>query len=165
MYNYSPILVNPKPDFSGLESVLKGEGKSDKVYQIELAIDEEILEAISERYLNTKWMHRINDNFESYYNQLINIYYKLGYDALLDGVWRETWLGHPPLGSPKTKDTVVELSRGEREWAIEGIGLIDSWKDLEFMRTTACCAPAILVHQLNIYLYCQECVRQTFLYD
>jgi uroporphyrinogen decarboxylase len=123
--------VNPKPDFSGLESALKGEGKSDKVYQIELAIDEEIFEAISERYLNTKWMHRTNDNSENYYDQLISIYYKLGYDALLEGVWRETWLGHPPLGSPKTKDTAVDLSRGEREWAIEGIGLVDSWKDFE----------------------------------
>jgi len=131
VHNYSPIMVNPKPDFPSLESVLKGNDKSNKVYHMELAIDREILEAISERYLNRKWIDKSNGNSEDYYKQLTTIYYKLGYDALLEGVWRESWIGHPPLDSPKAKDTAVEFSRGEREWAIEGTGLIDSWKDFE----------------------------------
>jgi uroporphyrinogen decarboxylase len=35
------------------------------------------------------------------------------------------------LGSPQAADTAGEFSREKREWATEGIGLIDSWEDFE----------------------------------
>ena len=131
MIDPSPILKNPHPDFSGLEAVFKGEKRAEKIHHIELAIDSEILEIISETFLDRKWILNNGENQEQFYKQLVEMYYRLGYDAVLEGVWREAWINHPPLGSPKTDDTAGELSRGEREWAVEGIGIIDSWEDFE----------------------------------
>ena len=127
----SPLLNNPRPDFSSLEAVLKGDKRAERIHHIELALDQEIMDVISEKYIGSKWLPRDPDNLERYYRQLVELYYRLGYDALLEGVWREAWVSHPPLGSPKAGDTAGELSRGEREWAVEGIGLIDSWEDVE----------------------------------
>lgn len=131
MDDFNPLLRSPKPDFPALEAVLKGIKKADKIHHIELAIDIEIMEVISESFMNKKWLPKDVENPKIYYRQLVEMYHQLGYDALLEGVWREVWVNHPPLGSPKTGDTAGELSRGEREWAVEGIGIINSWEDFE----------------------------------
>ncbi|HEB32574.1 MAG TPA: hypothetical protein ENI15_17155 [Spirochaetes bacterium] len=131
MQTFDPIIKKPEPDFSELTGVLKGEIKPLKVYPVELSVDEEILSEISEMFLGKKWVIKSRETLEEYYRQKVDIYFRLGYDGVLEGMWRDSWINHPALGSTKTEDTAGKLSRGQREWANEGVGIIDSWESFE----------------------------------
>jgi uroporphyrinogen decarboxylase len=129
MLDVKKIVNQVQPDFKELEAIFRGESSGNRVHFIELGIDDEIAERIYEDYLDGKWIPNNPENTEKYLKQKIEIYSKLGYDALLEGVWRETWKNHPNLGSPETEDTAGDLARDQRSWANEGIGIIDTWDD------------------------------------
>ncbi len=131
MGSFQPILEKPVADFERLMAVLSGKKPAERVHPIELLIDEEILEAISEGYLHEKWIKLSQSSMAQHYRQKAALYHKLGYDGLVEGVWRTDWLEHPPLGSPTAQDTAAEHSRGARDWAREGLGIIGSRKDFE----------------------------------
>ena len=143
----NPLLEHPAPDFAELERVLRGEEEPRRVHLVELGIDQEILEVISERYLGKPWVYsgprsaRIfgaqmapgDGSFSAsaegpYLKQLIDMYHRLGYDYV--PVW-PIFTGHPPLAyRPRTDDT-AELPHRQRVWVNEKQGIISSWEDLE----------------------------------
>jgi len=128
----NPILDHPKPDFDELEAVLKGEREPSRVHLAELTIDQEILKAISERFLCERWIS--TDAGEPHFRQLVNMYWRLGYDYV--PVW-PVWLNHPSPLRRVAHDTSVLLSLdGKRNWVEEGCGLISSWNDLEQFQWT-----------------------------
>ncbi len=122
----SPLLEKPEPDFDTLVRVVNGEQEAKKVHQFELVVDGEILQAVQKRYLNREWIPCTEATREAYIKQIINIHYRLGYDFVVEGVWRTVWRNHPPLKSISTADTAGELARDRREWANEGWGIIRS---------------------------------------
>jgi uroporphyrinogen decarboxylase len=127
----NPLLEHPTPDFAELEQVLKGAQEPRRVHLVELGIDQEMLQAIAERYLGEPWIfwHRRPNELppEPYLKQLITMYHRLGYDYVPTA---RVWSDHPPLRKRRTADT-ADLSRGEREWVDESRGLISSWEELE----------------------------------
>jgi uroporphyrinogen decarboxylase len=127
----SPLLELPAPDFAKLEQVLKGEKEPRRVHLVELHIDHEVLQTINERYLSEPWIGWDRPSgappTEPYLRQLITLYYRLGYDCVPT---LPVWVHHPSRRWQKTEDT-AELSRGEREWASEGRGLISSREEFE----------------------------------
>jgi uroporphyrinogen decarboxylase len=131
MKSVQPFLKRPVPDFNRLLRVLRGQEQSRRAHAIELVIDAEILQTLQERYLQKKWIPLTAETQREYYAQIEELYRLLGYDAFVEGVWRTSWVNHPALGSPQALDTAGPLSRGVREWAREGSGLIDSWKSFE----------------------------------
>ena len=78
----NPILARPTPDFAEFERVVKGEQKSQRVHLIELLVDAEVMQHITERYLGVPWIPLEEDTQEPYYKQLVNLYYRLGYDCV-----------------------------------------------------------------------------------
>jgi len=127
---FNPLLEHPKPDFAELERVLKGEQEPQRVHLVELGIDQEIMQSISERYLHRPWVPRSDwgqEPQETYLKQLVTLYYRLGYDYVL--VW-PTWINHPAPRKWCAEDTAL-LPRGERAWVDESRGLISSWEEFE----------------------------------
>ncbi len=124
----------PSPDFAELERVLRGEQPPRRVHLIELGIDQEILQAFTERCLGQPWtfwsqprIPAVEPAPEWYRAQVVQAYYRLGYDCL--PVW-PTWRNHPPVRRWKAQDTAA-LSTGTREWVDERRGLISSWQEFE----------------------------------
>jgi uroporphyrinogen decarboxylase len=126
-----PLLEHPHPDFEELARVLKGEQEPRRAHVVELGIDQEVLQVISERYLGETWTawNRWRDGVppRSYIQRLVTLYYRLGYDYV--PTW-PIWVNHPPPRRRRTEDTAV-LPRGEREWVDESRGLIGSWEEFE----------------------------------
>ena len=132
----NPLLENPAPDFRELERVLKGQAAPRRVHLVELLIDQEVLQAISECYLGRswlpappgpRWLPSAEPLTEAHCRQLVGLYWRLGYDCV--PAW-PIWQGHPPIRRRHSADTAT-LSRGERAWVDEGRGLIASRQELE----------------------------------
>ena len=123
----NPLLEHQTPDFAELERVLKGEQEPRRAHLVELGIDREVLQLITERYLGQPWVSPTKDPQEPYLEQLVTLYYRLGYDYVPTG---PVWVHHPSPRRRRTEDTAA-LSRGEREWVDESRGLISSWKEFE----------------------------------
>jgi uroporphyrinogen decarboxylase len=126
----SPIIDKPAPNFDELVGVLKGEQKPQRVHLAELSMDEEVMQAITENYLDQKWIPATQQPNEAYYQQLTNYYYRMGFDYVPVPIWHD-WDNHPPTGWAGATDTAGELTRGERKWANEGHGMITSWETFE----------------------------------
>ena len=126
-----PLLERPSPDFAALEQVLRGEREPERVHLVELTIDREVLKAVCECSLGTRWMpwgkYSEDPPPEAHLKQLIKLHHHLGYD-FVRAVHR--WSNHPPLIRRRARDTAA-LSRGEREWVDQSRGLISSWAELE----------------------------------
>lgn len=139
----------PKPDFDYLVRVVNGERKTGRVLFAEMYIDDEVKEFIIENYFNkkiiqcpraqivrssgsdnsSKYSDEYKEVYRNYLRQNINFYYRMGYSIVPDQEFEINFSSlntAPKLG----KDTAV-LSRGERNWAQEGIGMIKSWEDFE----------------------------------
>jgi uroporphyrinogen decarboxylase len=115
------------PDFGALERVITGQEKPQRVHQIELLIDKEVMQYISERYLVTPWIPLGDDTIEPYYRQLVNLYWRLGYDCLnVFPIVRN----HPQALKRNGQDTAA-LTKGERRWIEEDVGLIANWQQFE----------------------------------
>jgi hypothetical protein len=118
----NPILERPEPDFDALAGVLSGRREATKVHQFELLVDGEILQAIQEKYLGQAWIPRTAETTEAYFKQFINMHYLLGYDFVLEGVWRTVWRNHPPLPSLIAEDTAGELAESSHHPPGRGSG-------------------------------------------
>jgi uroporphyrinogen decarboxylase len=127
----NPLLENPTPDFSELARVLKGEQEPRRVHLMEHLIDEEVLQAIAECYLDEPWI-TWDRNLESvppeaYLKQRIEVHYRLGYDHM-PAV--RIWSNVPPVPKRWAADT-ARLSRGQRAWVDQSDGLISNWHEFE----------------------------------
>jgi len=94
-----PLLEHPAPDFAELEWVLKGKQEPRRVHLVELLIEEEVLQAITERYLGGTWILSTADTLERYFQQFGEFYCRLGYDYVPIPQW-------PLIGS------IIPLQRG-----------------------------------------------------
>lgn len=130
--------IKPKPDFKLLEKILRGHQNPDRIHFLELDVDAEVMGTIVQEYLNEKWIpcyectHAPSyiyskEQHITYQKQRINFFHKMGYDSLT--VWSEYRNMHS-REFISTTDTAV-LSRGERRWAEEKKGIIESWEDFE----------------------------------
>jgi hypothetical protein len=99
----------PDPDFAELERVLKGEQEPRRVHLAELLIDEEVLQAIAERYLGQRWVPSTAETRESYFRQLVALYHRLGYDFVPAMCVRDDWVNHPSLG-PTSERTLLPFN-------------------------------------------------------
>ncbi|NPV81114.1 MAG: uroporphyrinogen-III decarboxylase-like protein [Firmicutes bacterium] len=117
---------NPAPDFDELTSVVKGEKKAERVHFVELGIDPEIVNHILEEFLDEKPVKSPLDEFETFYRQRIEFWYRMGYDYIRVA----GGLDFPRAKHKQAEDTAL-LSRGARSWIDEGSGVISSWKDFE----------------------------------
>ncbi len=143
----------PKPDFSRLADTITRRRMPDKVHLVELLIDAEIVEYISEQYLDSPMPKlgdvmgdkidayrrgkRIvlmeNDQDRAYWQRYIDFYYAMGFDYVPDVA---ALLMHSGLTSsliPVLREAgdTAELSRGQRIWAEEGHAAVSSWRDFE----------------------------------
>lgn len=128
---FNPIIDQPAPDFAGFVAILRGEQRPDRVRLVELSMDGEIMQALTERYLNTTWFDWPH-GFEftppaPYFEQVVRLYYRLGYDYA--PVWG-TWPGHP-TPAYRTGDNTAPLAAGQRNWVEESWGMIRTWEDFE----------------------------------
>jgi len=128
----SLLLDQPAPDFAELIRVLKGEQAPRRVHIIEMGIDPEVLKIIQETYMGEPWalprgIYGPDKPDERYYRQLINIYYRLGYDFV--PIW-PVWVNNPAGKIRRAEDT-ADQSRGTRDWVDESSALIKSRADYE----------------------------------
>jgi len=126
------LLDHPAPDFDEFLRILNGEQEPRRVPLVELGIDREVLQIIQETYLGERWalppdISSPDQHNESYYRQLIQIYYRLGYDFV--PIW-PIWLNRPPRPTRQATDT-ADLSRGMRNWVDEAGALIRSRANFE----------------------------------
>jgi uroporphyrinogen decarboxylase len=142
-------LKKPKPDFDNLTKVLSGEKIQTGVISAELLVDEEIKKNIIEHYFNERNVPlpraqrfgstesenntidtgELRSAYRNYHRSIIEFYYRMGYHFIPD---LEYFLNFSFLNNASRigKDTAL-LSRGERFWAEEGKGMIQSWEDFE----------------------------------
>ena len=140
------LYKNPKPDFETLLAVIQGNKRSDTLFSCELAVDEEIKKILLVDYLDepyypppvshwganvagTSNSREMRDSYEKYYRQSLRFWYLMGYSLYSDLTFINRFENMCTL-TIKTADT-APLSKGDRHWAIEGKGMISSWKDYE----------------------------------
>jgi uroporphyrinogen decarboxylase len=123
------LYTHPDPDFSRLEKVLRRTGEPDRVPYIELFADTQMMEALVEEPINRE-DYLIPDpgdrsKMGKALDRAISFWYHMGYDYM-------TVISPPIFNIPrqKTQDTAV-LSKGERQWANEGQGIIACWEDFD----------------------------------
>jgi uroporphyrinogen decarboxylase len=126
------LLDHPSPDFEELVRVLKGEKAPRRVPLVEISIDPEILQTIQETSLGEPWalprgVHTLATPNERYYRQLVNLYYRLGYDFV--PIW-PFWVNNPTGKVLRSKDTTKQ-SGGNRDWIDESAALIRTRADYE----------------------------------
>ena len=126
------LLDHPNPDFDELVCVLKGEKAPRRVPLIEISIDPEVLQTIQETCLGEPWtlprgVHILKKPDEKYYRQLVNLYYRLGYDFV--PIW-PFWVNNPTGKTLRTEDT-LQQSGGTRNWVDKSAALIKTRADYE----------------------------------
>ena len=126
------LLDHPSPDFAGFVRHLKGEQVSNRVRVVELGIDPEVLQTIQETLLGEPWalprgIYSPSKPDERYYRQLVNIFYRLGYDFA--PLW-PMWVNTPPKKVRQAADT-ADQSRGVREWVDESNAMISSRREFD----------------------------------
>jgi uroporphyrinogen decarboxylase len=130
------LLSQPNPDFLALREAIAGGRRPSRVHPVELLIDEEVLKHIAEDHLGESWVERgtstawspvAADRRAAYFQQIITLYHRLGYDIV---PVRRAYQHHPPPRKWCAEDT-AELSRGHRHWVDESQGIISSWEELE----------------------------------
>ena len=126
------LLDHPTPDFDELVRVLKGEQPPRRVHLVEVGIDPEILQAIQESCLDEPWalphgVHVLEKPDERYYGQLVNLYYRLGYDFV--PIW-PFWVNNP-AGRVRRAAGAAGESDQMRNWVDESGALIKSRADYE----------------------------------
>jgi len=126
------LLSHPAPNFDELVRVLKGDQLPQRVHLVEVGIDPEVLQTIQEDVLGEPWalprgVHVLEKPDERYYRQLVNLYYRLGYDFV--PIW-PFWVNNPDRKIRRALDT-ANNSPGTRDWVDESDALIKSRADYE----------------------------------
>jgi uroporphyrinogen decarboxylase len=141
----TPQLFN-EPDFNVFKETLSGKRKPDRIVHAEVLVDEEIKKIILEQGYGEKyyppvisqWGTGSSENLDTdelkrqyglYFKQTIRFWYLMGYSLFTDLTFISNFEAMNVL-EIKTADTAKE-SKGERYWAVEGEGMINSWKDFE----------------------------------
>jgi uroporphyrinogen decarboxylase len=126
----TPVLEDPHPDFEEMERVLRGRQQPERVHLVELLVDDEVMRVITEQYLRRSWVPETSEDRAAYARQLVDFYYRLGYDYAPISHWPADWPNHPAVEWGVAEDT-AGLSKGDRQWANESGALIDTFDDLE----------------------------------
>jgi uroporphyrinogen decarboxylase len=126
------LIDHPSPNFGEMVCVLYGEQPPQRVPLVGLGIDPEICQIIQESFLGEPWALPRGVGMPlspdaDYYRQLINIYYRLGYDFV---PLYPIWVNNPSGKIVQVADT-AQVSRGVRDWVDESGALIRSWQDFE----------------------------------
>ena len=124
-----------RPDREEFKEVILRKKTPSRVHFIELHIDTEVIRYFIEKEFNGKWVEpslaKDKKSQQLALKNYIEFWYKMGYDCLrLTSDFR--FSASLSFASKKRigKDTAL-LSRGERQWAEEGKGIITSWEDFE----------------------------------
>jgi len=115
------------PDFEELEKVIRGEKPPTRVHLVELGIDGEVVQDVTEHVLARKWIPDSEKTRTQHMEQYLSFYAAMGYD------FAPAWGGFdnmPEFKERKAVDTAA-LSHGERHWVEEGGGIIKNWDDFE----------------------------------
>ena len=148
---FSFTLQKPKPDFDTLLQVLSGKREPDKVFFCEMLIDEEIKKYIIENYFHEQNysptvtfggssegssesrvdFEEIKKASERYYRQLIQFYYRMGYNFVADYEFLVNFQSFNIVSKIGRDPDTSAFPRTERHWAQEGKGVIQSWEDFE----------------------------------
>jgi len=122
-------LDKPAPDFETFAAVLKGEKEPEKVHFVELGVDAEVMQDITEKVFEHKWVPLTEETREVHEKQYVDFYYRMGYDfAKFPGICNFT---NMPQFKERTTADSAGLSRGQRSWVEEGGGIIKNWQDFE----------------------------------
>jgi len=126
------LLDHPSPDFDKLVRVLTGERPPQRVHLVEVGIDPEVLQSIQEANFNEPWalprgVHVLEKPDERYYRQLVNLYYRLGYDFV--PIW-PFWVNNPSGKVRQATNTDYEF-QSTRDWVDKSDALIKSRSDYE----------------------------------
>ncbi len=116
------------PDVERFIALIKREKKPDRVHHVELFLDDEIKEVISNRYGLDNGLNREDPLYTL--KREINIHQFLGYDVFRIAIIHKDFFRMTFID---TRDTTVigEQQRGDREWTEEHRGPIQSWEDFE----------------------------------
>jgi len=123
------LYKDPDPDFSRLDKVFRREGEPDRVPYIELFADTRVMEAlVGEPISREDYLIPDSDDrskMERALNRVIRFWFHMGYDymtVISPPIFEITW--------QRTQDT-ADLSKGQRRWANEELGVISNWQDFE----------------------------------
>jgi len=125
---FEPLLSDPRPDFARLVQVLRGRLEPDHVPLVELFLDTEIRQVLTERYMGQRWAP-LEESPELHYKQMVELYWRLGYDYVPVHHWHN-FLNQPTADRVEAEDTAA-LSRGKRGYIVTGHGRIRSWEEFE----------------------------------
>jgi len=121
--------IQPEPDFSRLRKVLLRQGEPDRIPFIEVYINIPVMEFILDRKfpdLAIRDLDQDRDLREKWWDLRIEFMYRMGFDYV-PVTFACPWSGRIEKRLV-AKDT-AELSTGERSWANESEGVINSWED------------------------------------
>lgn len=106
---------------------IKGEVIPHKGMVMEYSIDEEIRRKISREILGLDWVvpSEDKDGWRKYLRNYIEFWYRMGYDYV------RFELNAGFTGKSREASDTALLSRGTRQWAEEGKGVITSWEEFE----------------------------------
>lgn len=147
------LLDHPSPDFDELVRVLKGEKALRRVPLVEISIDPEVLQTIQETCLSEPWalprgVHILERPDDQYYRQLVNLYYRLGFDFV--PVW-PFWVNNPTVKTIRSADPSRQ-SGGSRDWVDESAALIRTRADYEAFPWDKICAASETFEMVARYL-------------
>ncbi|GAG94384.1 unnamed protein product, partial [marine sediment metagenome] len=117
-----------EPDLEGLLAVIKRQKTPERVFNIELFLDDEITEKICDQFSLAKDISP--DAPFSYYERKIRTHRFLGYEAIHIGFVIEPFKYGKRLS---TQDTTQQndQSRQQRDWMDEHTGPIQNWQDFD----------------------------------
>ncbi|MBI5095083.1 MAG: hypothetical protein HZB26_21940 [Candidatus Hydrogenedentes bacterium] len=124
-------LEKPQADIDHFVKVIRGQTIPSRPPLVELFLDYEVEREISRNCLGRAWVEPGADqaSWKSYLKNRIEVYHRMGYDYV-----RVT--GGLDFPSAKTRPAVdtANLSRGTRNWAEEGKGLVSTWDEFDAYR-------------------------------
>ncbi|MCJ7737768.1 MAG: hypothetical protein MUQ10_10730, partial [Anaerolineae bacterium] len=113
------------PDWEGFLSCIMRQGTPDRVYHIELFLDQEVQEAVCERFDLLSGLDLDGSYFSE--ERTLRIQRFLGYDYVRQGIDRVEM----PLHRLGADDTAALLREGGRYFVAEGKGPITTWEEFE----------------------------------
>ncbi len=130
-------LEDPKPDVEEFKKVILREKSPRRVHFAELLFDAGSMKYLLEEYLGREWVKpkeaEDRESMKAYLDNIIELWYRFGYDYL----WASgdtIWVGKediPIFPGNWITTSDADQSEGNRTWANENEGLINSWEEFE----------------------------------
>ncbi len=130
-------LKKPRPDREEFRKVILRQKVPSRVPLFELHLDREVVKYFTENLFGGKWVEpseaKDRKSQEKVLENNILCWHRLGYDYLrLSGDFRfSASLEFASASKRRKAEDTAGLSRGTRNWAEEGRGVIASWEDFE----------------------------------